>query len=62
MERPVKHGRDSVQEPNIAIPVELQIELAETRRSLAELRYDLSIRRGRSWDVQPKQSEKIFDV
>ena len=33
----------------IAVPVDVQVHLAENRRALAEARYELSVRRGRSW-------------
>ena len=38
-------------ERRVAVPVEVQVHLAENRRALAEARYDLSVRRGRGWNV-----------
>ena len=38
---------------NVAVPVEVQIQMAETRRALAKARYELSVRKGRSWAVSP---------
>ena len=40
---------------NVAVPVELQIKLAKNRRDLAAARYDLSVRKGRSWNVPPSE-------
>ena len=34
----------------VSVPVEVQIELAENRRLLAEARYELSVRRGQCWN------------
>ena len=34
-------------ESKVALPVDLQIELAENRRSLAQVRYEISVRKGR---------------
>ena len=42
------------QQQKVAVPVEVQIQLAETRRELAEARYEISVRKGRSWAVPPK--------
>ena len=44
---------------NVAVPVDLQIKLAKNRRDLAAARYDLSVRKGRSWNGPPnKRAEK----
>lgn len=40
----------------VAVPVDVQISLAENRRILAETRYELNVQRGRGWVV----SESIF--
>ena len=42
------------QQQKVAVPVEVQIQLAETRRELAEARYEISVRKGRSWAAPPK--------
>ena len=39
----------NLEERRIAVPVDVQVHLAENRRALAEARYELSVRRGRSW-------------
>ena len=36
----------------VAVPVDLQIELAENRRSLAEFRYEMNVRMGSAWNVR----------
>ena len=51
-----------IQEPNVAVPVELQIELAESRQRLAATRYELSVRKGRSWIVYRNRTEKNPDM
>ena len=43
---------------NVAVPVDLQIQLAKNRRDLAAARYDLSVRKGRSWNVPPNKGER----
>ena len=58
------HAIPDVQEPEaqesgIAVPVDLQVELAMNRRSLAEARYEISVRKGAAWDVPGKDPEKI---
>lgn len=45
-------------ESHVAVPVDLQIELAENRRSLAEARYEISVRKGRAWGVPKTETEK----
>lgn len=61
MAQPKKREKDAkIQEHNVAVPVELQIELAENRRRLTEARYELSVRRGRSWNVPRNKTEKII--
>ena len=47
-----------VHEHNVAVPVDVQIQLAKNRRFLAEARYELSVRRGRSWNVPKKENGK----
>ncbi len=41
----------------VAVPVDVQVHLAEIRRELAEVRYELSVRRGSAWDVSPKKTD-----
>ena len=47
-------AKTKVHEANVVVPVDLQIKLAKNRRDLAAVRYDLSVRRGRSWNVLPR--------
>jgi len=42
----------------VAVPVDVQILLAESRRILAETRYELNVRRGRGWVVP----DSIFET
>lgn len=45
-------------ERRVAVPVDVQVHLAESRRALAEVRYELSVRRGLGWNVHlEKQTE-----
>ena len=44
-------------ENKVALPVDLQIELAENRRSLAEARYEISVRKGRAWGIPKTETE-----
>ncbi len=46
----------TAKEPSV-LPVELQIELAEMRRSLAEIRYQISVRRGMAWCTPPRHEK-----
>lgn len=41
-----------VREPEgrIAVPVEVQIQIAKQNQQLAEIRYRRSVQRGRAWD------------
>ena len=47
-----------IHEPKVAVPVELQIELAGNRQKLAATRYELNVRKGRSWDVHRNRTDK----
>lgn len=38
-------------ESRVAVPIEVQIELAKQNQKLAELRYRAAVRRGRAWDA-----------
>ena len=59
MAQPKRPEKDiEIQEPNVAVPVELQIELAENRKKLAATRYELNVRKGRSWDVHGNRTDK----
>ena len=56
MAQPTKaDSKTKVHEVNVAVPVDLQIKLAKNRRELAAARYDLSVRKGRSWNVPPNK-------
>ena len=56
MAQPTKaDSKARVQEITVAVPVDLQIKLAKNRRELAAARYDLSVRKGRSWNVPPSK-------
>ena len=44
---------------NVAIPVDLQIQMAKTRLTLAKVRYSLSVSRGKSWGVSPSTSTGV---
>ena len=48
-------------ESKVALPVDLQIELAENRRSLAQGRYEISVRKGRAWDNPKNRLNKMLD-
>ncbi len=50
---------NEVQGSGVAVPIDLQVELAENRRSLAETRYQISVRKGSAWDVPDSQSDKF---
>ena len=41
----------------VAVPVDVQIELARNRLSLAEFQYEMSVRKGHAWDVS--ESDRI---
>ena len=61
MTQPNKFETESrAQGHHTAVPVDLQIKLAKNRRALAEARYDLSVRKGRSWDVHMNKSRKAM--
>ena len=46
-----------VKEQRITVPVDVQINLAENRRLMAETRYEINIRRGRGWLVHYPEKE-----
>ena len=63
MEEIMTQSNKSEAEPNmqdtrIAVPVDVQIQLAKNRIALAETRYELSVRRGRRWNVPKKETER----
>lgn len=41
------------QQDKVAIPVEVRIELAKMRLALADVRYEINIRKGGRWVVHP---------
>ena len=52
MPHPNKPEREpKSQNHNIAVPADLQVQIAKVRQSLAQTRYDLSVRKGKSWNV-----------
>ena len=53
-----EHGEN---ESRIAVPVDLQIELAENRRSLAKARYEISVRKGSAWDTHTNKLKLMLD-
>ena len=52
-------AKTKIHEVNVTVPVDLQIKLAKNRRDLAAARYDLSVRKGRGWNVPP--SKRVQD-
>ncbi len=48
----------NMDERHFAVPLDVQLDLAENRKMLAEFRYELMIRRGRGWDVCIHENEQ----
>ena len=49
---------DKSKTDDVSLPIELQVEFAKLRSSLAKERYDISVREGRSWNVDENDTHR----
>lgn len=42
-------------EGRVAVPLEVQLEIAKQNQKLAEIRYRTSVQRGRAWDMPTRE-------
>jgi hypothetical protein len=53
-----KDERDGAPSGRVAVPLDVQVEIAKQNQKLAEARYQAAVRRGRAWDTGMKESQE----